>query len=95
MYRLGIEAILDITRPADSLQINACNPKDWSGFKLTYRFSKASYQVYVKNQDGINWNIRQIILDGVPPPDKRIRLKDDGWQHDIRVMMGITLCIDK
>ena len=38
MYRLGIEAILGITRMGAVLNINPCIPRFWPGFKVNYRF---------------------------------------------------------
>ena len=38
MYRLGIEAILGISRVGNALKIDPCIPEDWPGFKVDYRF---------------------------------------------------------
>jgi cellobiose phosphorylase len=95
MYRLGIEAILGITRSGNLLQINPCIPKDWPEFQLTYRFGKASYKVHVENPDGINRGIREIFLDRISFPGNRIPLTDDGGEHNIHVLMGTELPPEK
>jgi cyclic beta-1,2-glucan synthetase len=88
MYRLGVEAILGITRAGEALNINPCIPKDWPGFKVDYRFGTTQYKIGVENPDGVNQGIRQVLLDGNPLSDKLIRLVDDGQQHAVHVLMG-------
>ena len=47
MYRLGIEAILGITREGEHLRINPCIPQHWPGFTVNYRFGTAMYEIKV------------------------------------------------
>ena len=88
MYRLGIEAILGITRVGAALNFNPCIPKDWTGFKADYRFGKAHYKISVENPNKVNRGIRQVVLDGNPLPGSLIPLVDDGQSHEARVVMG-------
>jgi cyclic beta-1,2-glucan synthetase len=96
MYRLGIEAILGISRMGKALKITPCIPRDWPGFKMDYRFGMAHYKINVENPDGINRGVRQILLDGNPLSDKLshkssgivIPLVDDGQQHTVHVVLG-------
>jgi cellobiose phosphorylase len=91
MYRLGLEAILGLTRLGDTLKIAPCIPGNWPGFQLTYRFGRTPYLIRVENPDGVNCGVRQIMLNGVSLPDKRIPLTDDGRQQVVRVLMGSAL----
>ncbi len=89
MYRLGIEAILGITKQGNALQINPCIPGDWPGFKIDYRFGATHYKINVENpEDHVNRGVRQVLLDGNTLPDNRISLVDDGQPHEIRIVMG-------
>ena len=88
MYRLGIEAILGISRLGNTLKIDPCIPGKWPGFQLTYRFGSTTYLVRVENPDGVNRGVRQTILNGIPLPDNRVPLTDDGRQHEVHVVMG-------
>ena len=88
MYRLGIEAILGIIRLRNTLIIGPCIPTNWPGFKVDYRFGGTHYKINVENPDGVNRGVRQILLNGIPLPDNRIPLTDDGRQHEVRVVMG-------
>jgi cyclic beta-1,2-glucan synthetase len=87
MYRLGIEAILGISRAGNLLKINPCIHQDWPGFKVDYRFGTANYKISVENPDGVNRGIRQVLLDGNPLPSSQIPLVDDGNQHVVKVLM--------
>ncbi|HBG74849.1 MAG: hypothetical protein A2X25_07890 [Chloroflexi bacterium GWB2_49_20] len=91
MYRLGIEAILGLTRLGDTLKIDPCIPGNWPGFQITYRFGRTSYLVHVENPQGVNRGTLQIVLDGISLTDNRIPLIDDGSQHEVRVLMGTVL----
>jgi cyclic beta-1,2-glucan synthetase len=91
MYRLGIEAILGITRVGKALNINPCIPRNWPGFKVDYRFGMAHYMISVENPEGVNRSVRQILLNGIPLSDNQVPLTDDGRQHAVRVLMGAVL----
>ena len=88
MYRLGIEAILGITRVGAALNFNPCIPKDWTGFKVDYRFGKAHYKISVENPNGVNRGVGQVLLDGNSLPDNSIPLVDDDQRHEVHVLMG-------
>ncbi|MDP1545527.1 MAG: glucoamylase family protein [Anaerolineales bacterium] len=88
MYRLGIEAILGITRVGNALKINPCIPHDWTGFKVDYRFGNTHYKINVENPHNVNVGIREIVLDGVSLSAGIIPLADDALPHEARVVMG-------
>jgi cellobiose phosphorylase len=88
MYRLGIEAILGITRVGNLLDINPCIPSHWPGFKVDYRFGKTHYNIRVENLTAVNRGIQNVSLDGNLLPDKLVPLVDDGQPHEVRVLMG-------
>jgi cyclic beta-1,2-glucan synthetase len=88
MYRLGMEAILGITRAGNALNINPCIPRDWPGFKVDYRFGTAHYKINVKNPHNLNRGIRQVLLDGNTLPASSFPLVDDGQPHEVWVVMG-------
>ena len=87
MYRLGLEAILGITRVGSSLNINPCIPRDWPGFKVDYRFGAAHYKINVENPNGVNQGIKDISVDGKILSDHLVPLVDDGRQHEVHVLM--------
>jgi cyclic beta-1,2-glucan synthetase len=88
MYRLGLEAILGISRLGDTLKISPCIPGNWPGFKVDYCFRTNHYKISVKNPAGVCRGVRQILLDGKPLSGNLIPLREDGQPHEVRVMMG-------
>ncbi|HEY3311749.1 MAG TPA: glucoamylase family protein [Anaerolineales bacterium] len=88
MYRLGIEAILGLSRVGNSLQIAPCIPPTWPGFKCTYRFGSAHYAITVENPNRVSQGIRQLLLDGNLLSGGQIPLLDDGRSHLVSVVMG-------
>jgi cyclic beta-1,2-glucan synthetase len=88
MYRLGIEAILGLSKSGNKLRISPCIPKDWPGYDLTYRFGNSRYLISVKNPYGLNQGIQRVLLDGSRLPENDIPLLDDGKEHEVQILMG-------
>jgi cyclic beta-1,2-glucan synthetase len=88
MYRLGIEAILGLSRVGNALQLAPCIPHTWPGFKVAYRFGSAHYDIRIENPHGVSRGIRQVLLDGNLLPGSQIPLLDDGRTHLVSVVMG-------
>ena len=88
MYRLGIEAILGVSRIGNALKINPCIPKDWPGYKLTYQFGATRYQISVENPEGVNQGVQRVLLDGQTLTNNQIPLSKDGGQHEVHVLLG-------
>ena len=99
MYRLGLEAILGITRVGNALQIKPCIPHTWPGFKVDYRFGTSHYLIEVvqlsamragENLDIADRGGLQLTLDGNPVPGNLVPLSDDGRQHQVKALMYST-----
>jgi cellobiose phosphorylase len=88
MYRLGLEAILGLSRVGKTLQVNPSIPKGWPGFEVAYRYGRTEYRIKVENPDGVNRGVRQMTLDGEVLPQGIVPLQDDGRQHRVQVTMG-------
>lgn len=88
MYRLGLEAILGLKRAGDKLWLEPCLPKDWPGYRLTYRYGQSCYKIEVDNQAGINPGVKQVWLDGKVVPDGKISLRPDGRVYQVKVVLG-------
>ena len=75
-------------RRGDTLTMNPVIPKDWSGFRLRYRFQNTTYRIAVENPDHCSRGVILMELDGVSVAEKTVRLRDDGLAHEMRVVMG-------
>lgn len=94
MYRLGVEAILGVSRVGNTLKIDPCIPGDWPGFKLTYKFGLTSYLINVENPDGVNRGIQRVLLDGRTLKDNIIPLSNDGGKHEVQVVLGPAVSLN-
>jgi cyclic beta-1,2-glucan synthetase len=87
-YRVWLEEILGFKRRGDALMINPVIPKDWSGFRLRYRFRNTTYRIAVENPDHFSRGVMLVELDGMVVADKIVMLRDDALPHEVRVILG-------
>ncbi len=92
LYRAGLESILGFGLRGTRLMIDPCIPKTWPGFKITFRYHSARYEIQVENPRGISRGVASLEVDGAPL-DRRagIPLADDGRVHAARVIMGAAV----
>jgi cyclic beta-1,2-glucan synthetase len=87
MYRLGLEAILGLRLEGGALIIDPCIPKQWPGYRATYRHEQAIYEIEVDNPDSVCRGIRQIEVDGNVIDADKLQLQKSG-SYKVRVIMG-------
>jgi cellobiose phosphorylase len=87
-YRVWLEEILGFQRRGDTITISPVIPKDWSGFRLRYRFQSTTYHITVENPDHCSRGVIVMELDGVVVAGKAVKLCDDGLPHEVRVVLG-------
>jgi len=88
MYRLGLEAILGLTRMGENLHIAPCIPKDWPGYEIKYQNGDTTYRISVRNPSGVNQGVKRVVLDGEVLPGADIPLLQGGGTHHVQVEMG-------
>jgi cellobiose phosphorylase len=89
MYRLITESLLGLHLEVDALgtarlRLAPCLPKEWSGFKIHYRYRETLYHIEVRNS-GAGTTVRRVATDGQEQPDRLIRLVDDRQDHYVEV----------
>lgn len=90
MYRAWVEEILGLRRLGRNLIVDPVIPSSWPGFKVTYRFGQAIYEIKVENPDRIQSGVRWLELDGRRLEGQRIPLEEDSVRHSVTVHMGAT-----
>ena len=88
MYRLGLEGLLGLKKKGDWLEVYPRIPRDWSGFRLTYRFGSTTYEFQVENPGHVHQGVQQVSMNGKALPDKVIPLSQDGGIYTVLVVMG-------
>jgi cyclic beta-1,2-glucan synthetase len=73
-----------------TLHLDPCIPRAWSGYRVTFRYHSASYDLEVENPRGTTRGVTSVEVDGAPVPDgaREIPLVDDGKPHRIKVVLG-------
>jgi cellobiose phosphorylase len=84
MYRLILESLLGVRREGDRLRIVPVLPRDWSSFKLDYRYRETLYRIEVlqSTQAGEAGSVE---IDGIVQADSIIPLHDDRQDHHVVV----------
>ena len=85
-YFSATRYILGMRPQFDYLEIDPCVPADWKEFSMTREWRGASYDIIVKNPDGVMKGVKALYLDG-KKVDKIPRM-EKGTTHQVEVMMG-------
>jgi cyclic beta-1,2-glucan synthetase len=89
MYRAGVESMLGFRLHGSRLSIDPCIPRWWSGFRLTFRYRSARYDIVVENPHGASRGVASMELDGVVlDATPNVALADDGTTHRLRIQLG-------
>jgi cyclic beta-1,2-glucan synthetase len=88
MYRLGLEGFLGLKKRGDRLEVDPRIPKAWPGFRITYRFGPAIYEIEVQNPGRVLQGVQRVSLNGQVLPDKVIPLSSDGGINTVLIVMG-------
>jgi cyclic beta-1,2-glucan synthetase len=90
MQRAGVESILGLRFEGDSLLLDPCVPRSWTGFEITVRRGAARYEIAVENPQGVQRGVVDAEFDGVMIAARPlvVPLKDDGAVHRLRVRLG-------
>ena len=90
MYRAGVEFILGIQQRGTKLHFDPCIPKEWPGFKVTYKNGSSTHEIQFENPNHVSKGVLRIEIDGVVVQTKEamIDLKDDQKTHFVKVILG-------
>ena len=84
MYRLITESLLGLRLDVDKLRFVPCLPKDWSVFKVHYRYRDTVYHINIRNSGG-GTKVDRVATDDQPQPEGFVRLIDDRQDHQVQV----------
>jgi cellobiose phosphorylase len=87
-YQAATQYILGIMPTYEGLQINPCIPRRWGGFKVTREFRNATYEIEVKNPDGVCRGVTSVTVDGKAIAGNIVPILADGRLHLVEVVMG-------
>lgn len=86
-YTAATKYILGVNPTYNGLEINPCIPSDWKEYSVIRKWRGASYNISVKNPDGVEKGVKSITLNG-DSVDGLIPIQKKGTVHYIEVVMG-------
>jgi cyclic beta-1,2-glucan synthetase len=88
MYRAWVEEILGFNIRGETMWIAPVIPGWWDGFRITYRYGDAVYDISVENPEHCERGISFVDIDGVRIEDGVIHLVREAGKHEVLVRMG-------
>ncbi len=77
-YIAATQAILGLQPDYDGLRLDPCIPADWPGFTARRRFRGATYEIDVRNPDGLCRGVQGLTVDGTTVDGNLIPLAEPG-----------------
>lgn len=87
-YHAVTEHILGIKPDYDGLRIKPCIPAHWKEYRVTRKFRGATFEIRIRNPEGIHQGIRAITVDGARLEGNLIEAWTPGAVHRVEVLMG-------
>ncbi len=88
-YYTITQYILGIQPDYKGIKINPCIPKDWKGYKITRQFRGATYNIEIKNPNGVNGGVNYMYVNGEKTKGSTIPLMPEGTYY-IEITLGET-----
>ena len=82
------QSILGVKPTLDGLKIDPCVPAEMKGFKVTRRYRGAVYVITVKNPDGVQHGVKQLLVDGKAHSGDVLNPASAGSTVNVEVLMG-------
>ncbi len=86
-YTAATKYILGIQPAYNGLKIDPCVPSDWKEFEVIRKWRGATYNIKVKNPNGVEKGIESITLNGEKINDI-IPIQKEGSVNNVIVLMG-------
>ena len=87
-YVAATQYILGVRAEHAGLVVDPCIPTDWKGFKISRIYRGETFDIEVRNPNGVMKGVRRVEMDGVEVPDRLLRPTGNGRSHKVVVEMG-------
>jgi cyclic beta-1,2-glucan synthetase len=85
MYQLLISSFIGLVKKGERIYFSPCLPADWDRVKINYRYISTVYQIELQQSEKNTETI--IVINGHEQRDGFITLTDDGFTHDVKVLV--------
>jgi cellobiose phosphorylase len=82
------QGILGVQPTHGGLRVDPCIPSDWPGFRVTRRFRGATYDIEVRNPDGVSKGLRTLVVDGRPVEGDVVPVAPAGATVHVEAVLG-------
>jgi len=86
-YYAITQYILGIRPVYNGLMVNPCIPSVWTGFKVTRQFRGSTYEIEVKNPNGVMKGVTSLKIDGKIIDGNVIPLMPEGGSYKVEAVM--------
>jgi cellobiose phosphorylase len=83
-----VQYILGLNPQYNGLEMNPCIPNEWKGYKISRKFRGATYNIEVKNPNGVSKGVSELKVNGTAVEGNIIPLADKGSVNTVEVIMG-------
>jgi cellobiose phosphorylase len=89
-YHAITEHILGIRPDYDGLAIDPCIPSAWREYRVLRRFRGATFDIHVRNPEGVHKGLRSLTCDGTPLTGNLLTARTPGAVHRVEAVLGAT-----
>ncbi|MDO5445164.1 MAG: glycosyl transferase [Eubacteriales bacterium] len=82
------QAILGVVPQLDGLKVDPCIPSTMKSFDIVRKFRGATYRIHVDNISGVQYGVKEIIVNGSSIDGKVIPVQSEGTTTEVCVVMG-------
>ena len=82
------QAILGLKPTLDGLMVDPCLPAEMKGFEVTRRYRGAVYHITVKNPDGKQHGVKQVLVNGAEQNSNILAPAPAGSSVNVEIVMG-------
>ncbi len=87
-YRVALNYVLGVQPSVKGLKINPVIPRKWDGFRMRRLFRGATYDIKVKNPDGVSSGVRVLKVNGKKIDGNVIPPQKGKGPHVVEVVLG-------
>jgi len=87
-YMAATQYILGVRAEHGGLVVGPFIPVDWQGFKIPRIYRGETFDLEVRNPNGVMKGVRRVGLNGMEIPNQLLPPSGDGRSHKVLVKMG-------
>ena len=87
-FVVASQGILGIQPDHGGLRVDPCIPPSWPGFHVRRRFRGATYDIEVRNPDGVSKGVRSLVVDGQVAEGGVVPVAPKGAVVQVEVVLG-------